>query len=147
MKRNGFTLVEMLAVIVIMGILSLIIVPRVSKFIGNSTDTTYDTFFQTLKGATQQYFIDHPEEMPEKKEVGAAGSDYVTITAEVLIKGGYMQSLRDPENNKITCDSNSYVSVNAFKKAGTDSNVDTTYLSYKVHLECGSFIEDRTFTR
>lgn len=147
MKRNGFTLVELLAVIVIMGLLSLLIVPQVAKYIGNSTDATYESFIQTLKGATQQYFVDHPEEMPEKMEVSATGSDAVKITAEVLIKGGYMKSLQDPENSKLTCDSKSYVSVQAFKQKGTESNVDTTYLKYTVHLECGSYKKEKSFTR
>ncbi len=41
MKKNGFTLVEILAVVIILGILMIIAVPAVSKYVNDSRKSTY----------------------------------------------------------------------------------------------------------
>lgn len=52
-KKNGFTLVEMIAVIIILGIIMVIAVPAVSKYILNSNDATYagdiQAFVETIR--------------------------------------------------------------------------------------------------
>ncbi len=53
MKKNGFTLIEMIAVIIILGVILLIAVPAVSSYILNSNEGVYandiSTFIQETK--------------------------------------------------------------------------------------------------
>ena len=53
-NKNGFTLVEIISVVVILGVLALIAVPAVSGYITNSRKTNYSTtilsYLQTVKG-------------------------------------------------------------------------------------------------
>lgn len=132
MKKNGFTLVELLAVLVIMGLLSLIIVPNVTKYIKSSTKTTYETYKHTLADAAKNYIIDHPEEVPEDVYSHVTNGPVTTLEAKTLIEGGYMESLKEPKNSKKTCDDNSRVFV---RLIGYGAN-DTKVLAYYVMLKC-----------
>lgn len=128
MKEKGFTLVELLAVLVIMGLLSLLIVPQVSKYIKNTTNTTYESYAKALSDAAKNYLIDNPSEMPEEAYNYVTNTGAITITAKTLISEGYMDSMKDPENSKLTCDEKSKVLVRRDNKL-------TLY--YKVLLICG----------
>ena len=53
MKKKGFTLVELLAVIIILGVLMLIAIPSVTNYINNSRKETYaNTGKELIKGAS-----------------------------------------------------------------------------------------------
>ena len=51
--KKGFTLIEMLAVIVILAIISLIIFPEVNKVIKSSKEKSYKTQIDNLIDATK----------------------------------------------------------------------------------------------
>lgn len=133
MKKNGFTLVELLAVLVIMGLLSLLIVPQVSKYIKKTTKTTYESYAKTLADATKNYLMDHPNEIPEDAYDYTHQQGSITINAQTLISEGYMDSMQDPENSKLTCDKESKVLI---RKHNNASGYPTIY--YRVILICGN---------
>ena len=52
-KKNGLTLIELLAVIIILGVLMLVAIPSVTSYINNSRKSAYaDTAANYIKGAT-----------------------------------------------------------------------------------------------
>lgn len=89
MKQNGFTLMELLAAVVLLGIISTIGIVSVSKVIESShskfDQKQYDVFVQTA----QTYFTDHKKRLPltpmESKEV----------TLQKLIDEKYLDNLLD----------------------------------------------------
>ena len=72
-NKNGFTMVELLAVITIMGILMGIGVVSVQKATNKSRDNFYKSQRSTLTNAASSYLADHKEEYPvyvgQKKEI------------------------------------------------------------------------------
>ena len=58
MKKNGFTLSELLATITVLAILTLIAVSSVSKYITDSTNKTNETMIKNLKDAAVSYALD-----------------------------------------------------------------------------------------
>jgi prepilin-type N-terminal cleavage/methylation domain-containing protein len=53
MNKKGFTLIEVIAVIIIIGVLALVTVPAVARYITSSKNKTYISYEHNLKVAAQ----------------------------------------------------------------------------------------------
>lgn len=80
--EKGFTLTELLGVIVIVGILLLLIVPTIINRIGNTEDEAKESNNQIIYNAADQYIKEHPEDYPPGK------SGRYCITIKSLIDDG-----------------------------------------------------------
>ena len=107
-NEKGLTLVELLAVIVIIGILAAIAVPSVSGLITKSKHQAHRANAQMIVDAARM-------------KVVAEDLATTTIYLKDLVNDGYLEKLpEDPENkNKPYSDSTSFVSVK--KDAATNS--------------------------
>ena len=73
--QAGFTLVEMLIVIVVLGILAMIIVPQVAVSTDDARLKTLQTNLGTLRSAVEVYYAQHNQVYPgEHDNLGAAGA-------------------------------------------------------------------------
>ena len=82
MKVKGFTLTEMLGVIVIIALLLLLIVPNIINRISDSTDEAENTENNLIYKATDQYIRENPDKFPPGK------SGRYCITIQELIEDG-----------------------------------------------------------
>lgn len=64
MKKRGFTLVEVLAVIVILGFLIVLIVPTVNNLIKDSEDSLESRQISSIIAATKQYVTMNSDLLP-----------------------------------------------------------------------------------
>ena len=66
MKNNkGFTLVELLAVIIILGVVGLIAFPTITGIINDSKNKAYDEQVRTIERAAEKWFLENPFAMEE----------------------------------------------------------------------------------
>lgn len=93
MKKRGFTLTEVLGVIVILGLIALIIFPNVSKSIKNSKQKLYNEQIALIEENARKWGVEHTAQLPN------SGSYYLELNDLVL--GGYIsqKELKDPRNN------------------------------------------------
>ncbi len=126
-SRKGFTMVELLAVIAILGILFIFAVPAVSRWIDRSKKESVESQKQTLLMAGQSYGQANKNVLP--KVIG----ETVTIKANDLKEAHYLKE--DLKNtDKKSCMENSYVEV--YKK-------NKTKYTYTAYLYCeGDVIPD-----
>ena len=123
-------MIELLAVIIILGILVTMAVVSVSGVMNSSYDTTYDTFETSMEEAATSYLLDHTGEIPNEGEVAR-------LSAAMLVEEGYLDYMEDPRNEAENCQDDSYILVSRGNDVGY--NFD---LSYKACLICRNYKSD-----
>lgn len=95
MNKKGFTLVELLAVIVILGLLVAIINPVVKNLLNDSKESLSDQQKKLVVEATKKYMVENSELLPE-------GSDRSIIYMSDLISKGVIDNdkIIDPKSKE-----------------------------------------------
>ena len=86
MKKNGFTLVELLSIVVILGIIVVVALPQISGSIGSKKEKQYNKIVKIVENAGKVYLIEN----------GTMDS----VSIDKLIESDYLTSgLKNPINN------------------------------------------------
>jgi general secretion pathway protein G len=72
-KQGGFTLLELLIVIVIIGILALLIIPNITSAPKKARDTKRKTDITTLRKGLEEYFVNNNVYPASSGSIGAVG--------------------------------------------------------------------------
>lgn len=98
MNKKGFTLVELLAVIIILSLLALLASTSVSKIVKDSKSDLYDTQIELIKSAAEAWGADNLYDLPD------AGT-CKTLTLKDLKQYGLIDpEIKDPRTNKLFSD-------------------------------------------
>ena len=85
-KKDAFTLMEMLAVIVIIGVILAIVIPSVSNIVANRSKKEYDVFIQVVDKATRTYIDQYRSQLVNQD------SQCFNINYQSLIKEGLKEN-------------------------------------------------------
>ena len=117
-KNKGFTLVELLGVIVVLAIVMGIAMYSMTGIIGTGKKGIYINFEANLKGAAENYFIDHTGDLPNigKSKIVYADNELKT----------YLNDLTGPDGTDCNTSTNrSFVYVT--RGANISNNFNLTY--------------------
>lgn len=93
-KNNGFTLVELLAVLLILGIVLGIVATNVFGILEESKNESYDTQIEMLKQSTKEYVSDNKRKLFKER-------DTICVSIYDLYKNKYITEIpEDPRNGK-----------------------------------------------
>lgn len=118
--NKGFTLIEMLATIIILGILVTIVLFSANNLIKTSNLEYYNTSEKMMILASKDYFADYRSYLP--KEVG----EKTRVLLSALVLEEYIDMIKDVNENDCN-KTKSYVEV--------EKTSDKDFL-YKAHLVC-----------
>ena len=79
-KQGGFTLLELLIVIVIIGILALLIIPNITSAPKKARDTKRKTDITTVRKGLEEYFVDNNVYPASSGTVTAGGTTLAELT-------------------------------------------------------------------
>lgn len=129
-KQTGFTLIEMLIVIVILGILAMIIVPQVTVSTEDAKLSTLQTNLSGIRSAIETYYAQHGNTYPgEKKETdgSAVTSNGEAATAFIAQLTKYTASNSVAANSKDTTNKyGPYIKGAGFPSNPFDGDNDVT---------------------
>lgn len=95
MKDKGFTLVELLSVLVLLAIICIILLPIVNNIVSGSEDTIYEKQLNTILNATYDWSLKNINYLPTTDK-----KTYVTLG--LLKKYGFVSNdIKDPTTNKM----------------------------------------------
>jgi prepilin-type N-terminal cleavage/methylation domain-containing protein len=130
-NRSGFTLIEMLIVIIVLGILAMIIIPQITVSTEDARLNTLKTNIGAMRNAIEMYYHEHGNVYPGAKDIaGGAPADAAAAATAFLqqltryteldgtvaavktadakygpyIKGGSLPTNPYNELNNVTCD-------------------------------------------
>lgn len=127
MKNKGFTLVELLGVIVVLAIVGGIATLAITNYIGNSKEKVYRNYVATLKTTVEDYLID---DFAKNGNLLPNVGGSRTFTLNDLINAKVIEELKDPNGG--TCNQTTTI-VTVKRDVDTDINFS---LTYDVYLDC-----------
>lgn len=83
--KNGFTLIELVMVILLLGLIAIITVPTVNQAIKNSKIDTYERQVETIENTARTYMSKHSGMLPSQ-----SSNEKVCITVSELQKAGLL---------------------------------------------------------
>ena len=115
MKNRGFTLIELVATVVIMGMLLLIVVPATSRLMNQNEQKKYKTYYDILEGAIEKYARTRRDDIG-----GVTGTGCVEDkTISYLIEKEYINTFNEEEG--VRCGSPSEFNVTELARAGIEN--------------------------
>jgi len=131
--NKAFTLVELLAVIVILGIIAFLIFPNVNKTIEESKEKSYSRQVAILEQAAQKYTKEHIDEVSEE--------NIFCIPIETLINSGYIAAKdKDNEGNYVVLNPKDNSKMNGLIVVEYDDNYRQYDYSYKNIHQCNASV-------
>ena len=118
-NKKGFTLVELLATITILGILLGIAIPSVMGYMNRGKETYYHSLEDSVLNSARDYLIDYRSLYP--REIGST----ISINGDELINNKYITDIDDEDGKK--CDATVIV-----------EKTDKDEYDYHVCLKCGN---------
>ena len=89
MGRKGFTLIEMLCVVVIIGILAAIAIPHFNNTKGRAFVTAMKSDLRNLSSAQEAFYSDSMHYTTDLASLAFASSNGVTAPTIVIVAGGW----------------------------------------------------------
>ena len=126
MNNKGFTLVEILASVSLLAVLSGVAIAGVSKYIETSKKKAYKNMEAQIFDAAQSYIEENSTAIPTSGR---------RIEVQTLTSENYLGKLTDPAQKQSTCNSRSYVFVT--KQKGTNGALDK--YTYNINLICSTY--------
>ena len=95
--KKGFTLVELLGVIVILGLIAMIAIPTINSALNSSRDKAYDEQINTIERTARTYMSDNSLKLPSMTDGSKCCLDVSTLKQDGLLKA---EDIKNPKYKK-----------------------------------------------
>lgn len=100
-NSKGFTLVELIATIVILSIVVTICAISITTVIKSSKEKDYELFIREVKNAVEEFYLECRFDKHINIECPSLESEYYSTTLESLVNNGYLKGNSIDENHKL----------------------------------------------
>ena len=157
MNRKGFTLIELIAVIVMISLIMVIVVPNILDIVSESKETSYNTLVKNIVTSSEMYYEEcEYGDLSSTTKYGSYACSIDTSSSAIIIPlsslantgflkvndtkevaGKEVKVVLNPRNNIDISDCQ--IKIAKVKKTNTDENgIENIKETYKVTAERGS---------
>jgi len=142
MNKKAFTLIEIIAVIVILGILLIVATVSVSSYLKSGREKSFKVLVENFEDAAKSAYTDclldsNANDFCRTHDLPALGGEG-TIKLSELVVNGYIEELKNPWNKKEKCDQQTS-EIKVKRVADSKGSIE---FEYKVCLRCGNRASD-----
>jgi type IV pilus assembly protein PilE len=101
--KPGFTLVELLIVVVIIGILAMIAIPKFQDVKGKTNTAVMKTDLRNLSNSEEGYLFDNDTYSSSLAALNYTASPGVSVTVNVATASGWSASAANPQSFSTIC--------------------------------------------
>ena len=131
MNNKGFSLFELIAVIIVIGVIATVALPSVSNFMDKGSLTTFLTYEKSMEDAATNAVLDCIGNSSTKCDVPEKGRvDFIKL--DYLISEGFIDGIKAPDGG--TCDTKK-----SFVRVENKGNLN---YKFKVCLYCDGYTTD-----
>lgn len=150
MNQKGFTLVEILAAVTLLAVVSGLAIAGYVRYVDYAKKEAYDTLAKSVSVAAEDYVMTHPDVASKAiEETSEDGTIKYTINEDAaekilikdLIEEGYLNDASDPNNKSQNCNGQVMVGIVSFEEKETLDN----YI-YTVDICCTNHKERTNYT-
>jgi prepilin-type N-terminal cleavage/methylation domain-containing protein len=117
-NNKGFTLVELLSVIVILGAVLVVAIPNIVKVIDKSKTDTYNQMIRTITKATKEYITSNALKIDNFSTTG----DSTVISLQQLVDAGFLKNKIENPKTKTLLNLSSTITVTITSSGGYSYN-------------------------
>ncbi len=136
MKTLGFTLVELLAVLVILSLIFVLVFPSVNDIINQAEDTVFNEQINTILNSAYDFSLSNLNYLPSSGE-----KKYITL-AQLKNQGLIDINLKDPSINENFQDDLVISIYNVKKGYKTNDKYSKLYGNYLFRVEYDNYLDD-----
>jgi type IV pilus assembly protein PilA len=131
LNNKGFSLIEILAVIIIIGVIATIAAPSIQEFVGSGKLTSFIAYEDSMEDAATNAVLDCIANNSSRCDIPEKGNTS-KIFLNTLIEDGFIDNIKDPSGGN--CDVNK-----SFVRVENRGNLN---YKFKVCLYCDSYTTD-----
>ena len=124
-NKKGFTLIELVAVIIIMGLIMLMVFPSLSRLMASNDKRKYDEYYKLIEGAANKYSRDRNDDLGGTKGSGCIDD----VTLEDLEREGLIKSY---DESGVVCTLPNKLDLSAY-----DIDTSRDYVNIRIRNDYG----------
>ena len=100
--RKGFSLIELLAILIIIGLILIVAIPAISRLLKSNNTKQYEKYLEVVRAGALVYADSRKDDLGGSNDTGCVDTDDYDepLLIEYLIKNGYIKSYSEKD---ITC--------------------------------------------
>lgn len=95
MNKKGYSLIELLAVIIIVGLIVIVAIPAVSRILTSNDEKEYSNYFMVVESSAKAYADDKKDDLGSSNDTGC-----IEVSLDDLIKEEYVKEF---DSDEVTC--------------------------------------------